>query len=580
MSKNVSEQLVDMLAEAGVKRIYAVTGDSLNPVNNAIRHDKRIQWIHVRHEEVGAYAAGAEAQLTGNITCCAGRSGPGHVHLVNGLYDAHRSGAPVLAIASTCISSEFGMDYHQETNPIKLFADCSLYNQVATTPEQLPRMIQAGMQHALQRGGVAVVGLPGDVAAAEAVESRSALKVYRTKSVIHPSTDEIKALANILNTEKNIVLFCGYGCRGAHDEVVALAKKLNAPVAYSFRGKMEVEYDNPYAVGMTGLLGMRSGYEAMHDADVLLLLGSDFPYTPFLPENNKIVQIDIKPERLGRRAHLDMGLQGDIKNTLKILLPLIKEKEDNQFLKLQKVIYKKTIDHLNENVTGHRGAENAIHPEYVASVINKIADDNAVFCLDTGMCCVWGARYIHATKGRDILGSFVHGSMANAMPQAIGAALACPDRQIVAMCGDGGISMLLGDLMTIAQYNFPIKVIVFNNRSLGMVKLEMEVAGIPDWQTDMVDPVFEKIAGAMGIKGINISSPDEVELGLKGAFTHNGPVVVNVMTDPNALALPPHIEWKQMKGFATSMTKLMLGGRMQEVIDTVKSNINHIDDFL
>jgi pyruvate dehydrogenase (quinone) len=580
MSKNVSEQLVDMLADAGVKRIYAVTGDSLNPVNDAIRRDGRIRWVHVRHEEVGAYAAGAEAQLTGNISCCAGSSGPGHVHLVNGLYDAHRTGAPVLAIASTCQSTEFGMEYHQETNPIKLFDDCSLYNQIAFTPEQLPRMLQAGMQQALQRGGVAVIGLPGDVAAAAAAESRSALKVYRTNSVIRPSEEEINTLADLLNSEENIVLFCGYGCRGAHQEVIELAEKLKAPVAYSFRGKMEVEYDNPFAVGMTGLLGMTSGYEAMHDASVLVLLGSDFPYTPFLPKKNKIVQIDIKPERLGRRADLDMGLQGDVKDTLSALLPLLKPKKAERFLQAQKTIYKKATDHLYENVIDHHGEENAIHPEYVASVIDRLADDSAVFCVDTGMCCVWGARYIHATKGRDLLGSFVHGSMANAMPQAIGAALACPDRQVIAMCGDGGISMLLGDLMTVSQYKLPIKIIIFNNRSLGMVKLEMEVAGIVDWQTDMVDPDFEQIAAAMGIEGIRITSPDAIETGLEKAFKADGPVVVNVMTDPNALALPPHIEWKQMKGFALSMTKMMLDGRKREVIDTVKSNLNHLDDLL
>jgi pyruvate dehydrogenase (quinone) len=580
MYKNVSEQLVDMLAHAGVKRIYAVTGDSLNPVNDAIRRDKRIQWVHVRHEEAGAWAAGAEAQLTGELSCCAGSSGPGHVHLVNGLYDAHRTGAPVLAIASTCLSVEFGMEYHQETSPLSLFADCSLYNQTAFTAAQLPRMLQAGMQQALQRGGVAVIGLPGDIAAAPAEESRSSARIYRTHAVIRPSDKELQSLAALLNAEKNITLFCGYGCRGAHAEVMALAEKLRAPVAYSYRGKMEVEYDNPYAVGMTGLLGMTSGYEAMHQASVLVLLGSDFPYTPFMPQKNKIVQIDLKGERLGRRAHLDMGLQGDVKDTLHALLPLITPKKDDGFLKAQKALYARAIDHLYENVRGRRGKENAIHPEYVASVIDKLAADDAVFCVDTGMCCVWGARYLHATAGRDILGSFVHGSMANAMPQAIGASLACPGRQVVALCGDGGLSMLLGDMMTISQYKLPVKIIVFNNRSLGMVKLEMEVAGLPDWQTDMVDPVFEKIAEAMGIPGIRITEPGSVEAGLKQAFQQDGPVLVNVMTDPNALALPPHIEWKQMKGFAVSMSRMMLGGRMQEVIDTVKSNINHLDDAL
>lgn len=580
MAQNVSEQLVDMLVNAGVKRIYAVTGDSLNPVNDAIRRDKRIDWIHVRHEEAGAYAAGAEAQLTGKLACCAGSSGPGHVHLINGLYDAHRSGAPVLAIASTCVSREFGMEYHQETDPKKLFADCSCYNQVAFTPEQAPRMFQAGMQHAQQIGGVAVVGLPGDVAAKEAAESHSSMQTFNPHPIIRPSDDELNQLADLINKKKDIVLFCGYGCKGAHEEVMTLAQKLKAPVAYSFRGKMEVEYDNPNAVGMTGLLGMTSGYEAMHDAEVLLCLGTDFPYNAFMPKKNKIVQIDLKPERLGRRAHLDMGLQGDIKETLKALLPLIEDKKEDVFLKTQKAIYKKTLEHLNENVHGRRGEKNKIHPEYVASVINQKASDNAVFCVDTGMCCVWGARYIKATKGRDILGSFVHGSMANAMPQAIGAALACPDRQVIAMCGDGGISMLLGDMMTIAQYKLPVKMIIFNNRSLGMVQLEMQVAGIPDWETNMINPDFQKIAEAMGIAAMTITTPEETEAGIEKALATEGPALVNVMTDPAALALPPHIEWDQMKGFAISMTKMMLSGRKQDVIDTIKSNINHIDDFL
>ena len=580
MAQNVSEQLVNLLVSAGVKRIYAVTGDSLNPVNDAIRRDGRIQWVHVRHEEAGAYAAGAEAQLTGTLACCAGSSGPGHVHLVNGLYDAHRSGAPVLAIASTCISGEFGMDYHQETDPKKLFADCSCYNQIACTPEQAPRMFQAAIQHACQLGGVSVVGLPGDVAAMDAAESRSALRNFYPQPVIRPSDEELDELATLLNSHQNIALFCGYGCKGAHAEVMALARHLQAPVAYSFRGKMEIAYDNPNAVGMTGLLGMTSGYETMHDADVLLMLGSDFPYDRFMPEKNTIVQIDRKPERLGRRARLDMGLQGDIQATLQALLPRLKAKKEKVFLKTQLAIYKKTMEHLYENVVDRRGKTGNIRPEYVAATIDRQADDDAVFCVDTGMCCVWGARYIKATKGREMIGSFVHGSMANAMPQAIGAALACPDRQIIALCGDGGLSMLLGDLMTIAQYKLPVKLFIFNNRSLGMVQLEMQVAGIPDWETHMDNPDFAKVAESMGLPAHTITRVDTVEKEVAAALALKGPVVVNVLTDPAALALPPHIEWKQMKGFALSMTKMMLSGRGKEVVETIKSNINRIDDFL
>ena len=578
MAKKVAEQLADMLVKAGIKRIYAVTGDSLNELNDAVRRNPDIKWIHVRHEEAGAYAAAAEAELTG-LACCAGSSGPGHVHLINGLYDAHRAGASVLAIASTCATVEFGSGYFQETNTIKLFDDCSYYNQIATTPAQLPRMTQAALQHAIQKKGVAVLGLPGDVSAMDAVENMTADKNYFSQAMIRPGDDELQALANLINKYKKVTIFCGIGAFDAHDEVVQLAALLKAPVGYSFRGKMGIQYDNPYEVGMTGLLGLPSAYHAMHESDLVILLGTDFPYVPFIPQDKVLVQIDTRPERLGRRAKLEMGLHGDTKTTLKALFPLLKAKEDDSFLKAQLHIYENVKDHLQTYVQD-KGTKNAIHPEAVAAEIDKLATNDAIFTVDTGMCCVWASRYIRSTGKRSMVGSFTHGSMANAMPHAIGAALACPDRQVVAMCGDGGISMLLGDLATIKQYNLPVKVVVFNNRSLGMVKLEMEVAGLPDSETDMVNPEFALVAEAMGIKGITISDPDHLEAGLKEAFLYNGPVLINVMTDPNALAMPPKIEMKMMTGMALSMTKLMLGGKFEEVLDTVKSNYKHLEELL
>ena len=484
MAKKVAEQLVEILVEVGVKRIYAVTGDSLNEINDAVRRNGKIQWIHVRHEEVGAYAAGAEAQLHGQLACCAGSSGPGHVHLINGLYDAHRSGAPVLALASTMATEEFGSRYFQETDTIKLFDDCSYYNQVAATPAQLPRMLQAAMQTALSRHGVAVVGIPGDVTAKDSVDIFSSLHPFPTQPSIRPSDKELDELSALLNNKTKITLFCGMGAKDAHAEVVELSHRLNAPVAYSFKSKMEIQYDNPNEVGMTGLLGMPSGYDSMHEAEVLVMLGTDFPYAPFMPENNTIVQIDIKPERLGRRAKVDMGLCGDVRATLQALLPRIKQKENDDFLKKQLKGYERVKENLNAYVEVH-GEKDRIHPEYVMSVVDKLASKDAIFAVDTGMTCVWGARYLHGTGQRKMLGSFNHGSMANAVPQAIGASLAYPDRQVWALCGDGGLSMLLGDLSTIVQYKLPVKIVVFNNRSLGMVKLEMEVAGLPDWQTDM-----------------------------------------------------------------------------------------------
>lgn len=567
-----------MLVQAGIKRIYAVTGDSLNELNEAVRLTPEISWIHVRHEEAGAFAAAAEAELNG-LACCAGSSGPGHVHLINGLYDAHRSGVSVLAIASTCATTEFGSDYFQETNVIKLFDDCSHYNQIAATPAQLPRMTQAAIQHAIHKKGVAVIGLPGDVAAMNSIESPSAQANYFSKAVITPAAEEIHKLADLINQNSKICIFCGIGAAEAHREIIELAALLKAPVGYSFRGKMSIQHDNPYEVGMTGLLGLPSAYHSMHESDVVLLLGTDFPYVPFIPQDKILVQIDTRPERLGRRANLTMGLFGDIKSSVQALLPLLRANQDSSFLDAQLHIYGKVKEHLNIYVND-KGHVDAIHPEAVAHALDRLATDDAIFTVDTGMCCVWGARYIRSTGKRHLLGSFIHGSMANALPQAIGAALSNPLRQVVAMCGDGGISMLLGDLATIKQYELPIKIIVFNNRSLGMVKLEMEVNGLPDWQTDMINPDFAMVAQATGIKGLSIHDPSMLEISLKEAFDHTGPVLVNVFTNPNSLAMPPKIELKMVGGMAMSMTKLMLGGKFEEVLDTVKSNYKHLQDLI
>ena len=574
MAKNVAEQLVDTLEKAGVKRIYAVTGDSLNEVNEAVRKSGKIKWIHVRHEETGAFSAASEAQLNGELACCAGSSGPGHVHLINGLYDAQRSGAPVLAIASTLPTHEFGTEYFQETNTIKLFEDCSYYNQVATTPEQFPRMLQGAIQAALSFRGVGVIGLPGDLTSKTATSGESSQQPFPTKQRVCPSAEEIDALADLLNKAEKVTIFCGIGAKDAHKELVELSLRLNAPVAYSFKSKMEIQYDNPNEVGMTGLLGMPSGYYSMHEAEVLLLLGTDFPYEAFMPQNNTIVQVDIKANRLGRRAKIKMGLCGDVKDTLQELLPLVRQKTNDSFLREQLAHYDKVKRNLR-SAAEVKGKDEKIHPEYVISLIDELASKDAVFTVDTGMTCVWGARYLQATGKRKMLGSFNHGSMANAMPQAIGAALAYPGRQTVALCGDGGLSMMLGDLATIVQYKLPVKLIVFNNRSLGMVKLEMEVAGLPDWQTTMLNPDFARVALSMGMAGYNGSNPDDVLPTLTKAFASDGPVLGNIMTEPNALAMPPKIEFTQMLGFAQTMYKLLMEGRSKEVMDTIDTNLKH-----
>ena len=574
MSKKVADQVVDMLVANNVKRIYAVTGDSLNELNDAVRRDGRIKWVHVRHEEVGAFAAAAEAELDG-LACCAGSCGPGHVHLINGLYDAHRSGVPVIAIASTINTHEFGTEYFQETNTIRLFDDCSYYNQVANTPVQAARMLQTAIQHAVHKKGVAVFGLPGDVSAMPAEESPTAMSNYNNRVVLRPVDEELIRLAGMLNKHSKISIYCGIGAAEAHNEVIQLASLLKAPVGYTFRGKMGIQYDNPYEVGMTGLLGLPSAYHSMHESDIVLLLGTDFPYEPFMPVKNKIIQIDEKPERLGRRAKLEMGLCGKIADTVRFLLPLLKEKTDDSFLQAQLDLYGKVKEHLKVYVKDE-GSGNKISPEFVAATINELAADDAIFTVDTGMCCVWGARYIHSTGKRKMLGSFNHGSMANAMPMAIGAAFSLPGRQVIAMCGDGGLSMLLGDLATIKQYDLPVKIIVFNNRALGMVKLEMQVQGLPDNETDMVNPDFALVAQAMDFKGITIHEPSGVREAIQEAFSESGPVLLNIMTNPASLAMPPRIEWEQLKGYALSMSKLILGGRMDEVLETVKANYKHL----
>lgn len=574
MGKKVADQLVETIEKAGIKRIYAVTGDSLNEVNDAVRRRGTVEWIHVRHEEAGAYAAAAEAELNG-IACCAGSSGPGHVHLVNGLYDANRNNVSVFAIASTCASSEYGMDYFQETDTTKLFADCSGYNQLPVTPIQFSRMIQAALQHTIQKKEVAVLGLPGDLASEKAVESPTAAFALPTRGVYRPQDSELQKLAEMIHTSERIAIYCGIGARDAHDEVVKLAETIKAPVGYSFKAKMAIQHHNPYEIGMTGLLGLPSAFAAMHAAELLILLGTDFPYESFMPEQCKIVQVDIRPERIGRRAKVDLALGGDVKDTLQALLPMLQTKTDDYFLMGQLQVYEKVRENM-ASVVEKRGGDCTIAPEYVASLIDKLAAEDAIFTVDTGMCCVWGARFLNATGKREMLGSFNHGSMANAMPMAIGAAFARPGQQVVALCGDGGISMLLGDMATIVQYKLPIKLIVFDNRALGMVKLEMEVAGLPDWQTNMYNPDFAAVAKAMGMESYSVTEPDRVEEMLKKALASEGPVLVRVCTDPNALAMPPKIEFDQMKGFAKAMARMILTGRSEEVWETAKSNIKHI----
>ena len=574
--RTAADQFVEILLAAGVRRIYGVVGDSLNPVVDAVRHHDGIEWIHVRHEEAGAFAAGAEAQLTGRLVACAGSCGPGNLHLVNGLYDAHRSMAPVLALAAQIPSTEIGTGYFQETQPTLTFQECSHYCELVTHPEQLPRVTQIAVQQALGRGGVGVVALPGDVADDEASDAYLE-HTYRLdqRPTARPSDAVLDELVGLVNEARRVTLFCGRGVAGAHDEVLALAERLKAPVGHALRGKEWIQYDNPYDVGMSGLLGYGACYEAMHSCDLLVLLGTDFPYVQFMPTKPKVVQVDLRRERLGSRSRLDLGVWGDVKETVRALLPRVDEKPDRAFLERMLGRHRELVGRMRayaEEVRGRR----PIHPEHVAATLDELAHDDAVFTVDTGMCTVWAARLIRATARRRILGSFVHGSMANALPQAIGAQLPDRGRQVIAMCGDGGFAMLMGDFLTLLQYDLPVKVVIFDNGSLGMVALEMLVAGYRPYQTALKNPDFAAVARAAGVTGIRIEDPGDVGDGLREALETDGPVLVDVLTDPNALSMPPKITGEQVKGFALAMSRLVLSGDADEVVNMARSNLRNL----
>ena len=575
MGHSVADELVSRLEEAGVERIYGIVGDSLNPVTDALRRNGKLKFIHVRHEESAAFAAGAEAQLTSNLTACAGSCGPGNLHLINGLFDCHRSMAPVIAIASHIPTRQIGMGFFQETHPEILFKECSHYCELITNPQQVPRVLHLAMQNAVGKGGVGVVVLPGDVAGMAMPPNGGPHSVLTRRPAIRPCEAELAQAANLLNTASRVALFCGFGCANAHDEVVALAAKLKAPVGYAYRGKSYIAYDNPFEVGMSGLLGFGSAYTAMHECDVLVLLGTNFPYDNFLPTKPAIVQIDIRVDQLGRRSKVDFALCGDARETINALLPMLNTKTDRTFLDGMLSKHHEALRKLNVYVD-HVGNRRPIHPEHVAAVLNKVAKDDAIFTADTGMCNVWSSRYIQSTRDRRLIGSFMHGSMANALPQAIGAQLAFPGRQVISMSGDGGFAMLMGDLLTITQYDLPVKLLLFDNSSLGMVKLEMEVAGLPGWQTDLKNPDFAKLAEAIGIMGVRIEDPADVTSGIRKALEHRGPALIDVVTDPNALSMPPRISADQVAGFGVAMMKLTLSGHIDEVVETIEANVRHV----
>jgi len=570
--KNVADLLVDVLAEAGVPRIYGVSGDSLNGVTDSIRASKRIQWIHVRHEETAAFAAGAEAHLTGRLAVCAGSCGPGNLHLINGLYDCHRSRVPVLAIAAQIPSNEIGSGYFQETHPEHLFAQCSHYCELVSQPEQMPRVLEIAIQTAISRRGVAVVTLPGDVGFRDAVERGPRLHFAEPKPTVCPSDYEISELARILNHSKKTTILAGAGCAGAHEELIALAGALKAPVVHALRGKEFVEYDNPFDVGMTGLLGFSSGYHAMMNCDTLLMLGTDFPYQQFYPEDATVIQVDIRGEQIGRRTKVDLGLIGDVKTTLNALIPKLQAKSNATHLNHSLEHYREARKGLDDLATGRPGRK-PIHPQYVAKMLDDLADKDAIFTCDVGTPTIWAARYLKMNGKRRLLGSFNHGSMANALPQAIGAQVSHPGRQVIALSGDGGLAMLMGDLLSLRQLQLPVKMIVFKNDSLAFVELEMKAAGIVDFGTDLHNPNFAKMAEAAGVLGFTAETPEQVAPMIAQALQHDGPALVEVPVSRQELSMPPTITVDQAKGFSLFMLRAVLSGRGEEIVDLAKVNL-------
>lgn len=571
MTSKVSDVLTEILHAAGVERIYGVVGDSLNGLTESLRQRGDIEWVHTRHEETAAFAAGAEAHLTGKLAVCAGSCGPGNLHLINGLFDCHRSRVPVLAIAAQIPSAEIGRGYFQETHPEQLFRECSHYCELVSQPEQLPAVIETAIRTAISKRGVAVVVIPGDIALADftAKISKAPTLAIAQPSVV-PAADQIAKLASLLDEGAKITLLCGRGCEGAHAELIAFADKLKAPIVHALGGKEHVEFDNPFDVGMTGLIGFSSGYKAMLECDTLVMLGTDFPYRQFYPTDAKIVQVDIRAENLGRRTTLDLAIVGDVKSTLSAVTPSLKQRTDDRHLTDCLEAYKKAREGLDDLATGRKGGK--IHPQHVARLLSEVASDDAVFTFDVGTPTIWAARYLKMNGKRRLIGSLVHGSMANALPQAIGAQSAYPNRQIISMSGDGGFSMLMGDFLTLVQQDLPVKVVIFNNSTLGFVAMEMKASGFLETGTDLKNPDFAAMARATGVHAIRVEDPSELEAAVKDILAHPGPALLDVVTNTEELSMPPKIEAAQVKGFGLWAIKAVMNGRGDQLLDLAVSN--------
>jgi pyruvate dehydrogenase (quinone) len=576
MARSVADQFIDTLVAAGVKRIFGVVGDSLNGLTDVVRRRGDIEWVHVRHEEVAAFAAGAEAHLTGDLAVCAGSCGPGNLHLINGLFDCHRSRVPVLGIAAHIPSAEIGAGYFQETHPQMLFKECSHYCELVSGADQMPRILEVAIREARAKRGVSVVVIPGDVALLPACDAPTA-KAANLLSVapsVTPAQSEIAQLAALLNGGKRVTVLCGSGCQGTHDLLLKLGKSLQSPMVHALRGKEHVEWDNPYDVGMTGLIGFSSGYYAMLDCDVLLMLGTDFPYRQFYPHGSgvRIAQVDVRAENIGRRTPVALGVVGDVRTTLEVLLPLLEQKSDDSHLVLAREHYVKTRKGLDE-LAVPKSDKRGIHPQQVAKAISDQATADAIFTCDVGLPTVWAARYLAMNGKRRLIGSFWHGSMANAMPQAIGAQAVFPHRQVISLSGDGGFTMLMGDFLSLVQLGLPVKVVVFNNGALGFIELEQKSSGFVNIGTDLKNPNFAAMAEAVGVRGIRLERPSDVDAGITAAFAHEGPVLIDAVVNRTELAMPPAITVEMAKGFSLYMLRAVMSGRTDEVIELARANL-------
>jgi pyruvate dehydrogenase (quinone) len=568
----IANIIVETLISIGVKRVYGVPGDSLNGITDAIRAHKSMAWIHTRNEEAAAFAAGAEAHLTGNLAVCAGSCGPGNTHLINGLYDCHRNRVPVLAIAAQVPTKEIGSEYFQETKPDHIFRDCSHYCEVISHPSQMPRVLEIAIRTALAKRGVSVIVISGDTALQEATLGRIQLTLDSMQPISSPEPALLERAAAMLNAATKVTILGGAGCAGSHAELLETAEKLKAPIAHALRGKEFIEYDNPYEVGMTGLLGFSSGYYAVDQCDLLLMLGTDFPYPQFYPSKAKVIQVDLRGEQIGRRTTVDLGLVGSVQDTLRGLLPLLQQKTNSAHLEEAQENYKEARAGLDELANGKPG-ERPIHPQHLTAVLDRLAAEDTIFTCDVGTPTVWAARYLTMNGKRRLLGSFNHGSMANALPQAIGAQVTYPGRQVVSLSGDGGFAMLMGELLTLQQLKAPVKVIVYQNDALSFVELEMKAVGVVSFGTDLVNPDFAKLADACGVFARNVEDPGDLEEAVRAAFDHPGPALLSVKVAKHELSMPPTIDFEQAKGFGIYLVKAMLNGKGNEILDLAKTNL-------